>query len=289
MTDWKIASQNRFGAEIVAEMLLAIDMDDVVDPIVHLPEPIPISCSQEDMARCFSLCLQLWQEGADRRVMQTLVRRLLARGDLTAKERADYKQIRALYKHLRFALALYSERHKPPLLFRVTVALMGHLQDSFRNGQRRAVMGYALLLLAMLCRPVWNIVRSEVRRTRLDSPAGFLAFRCREFARLRQWLGSATLTSHIFHSMRKIISRQVSFYDTRKTLRPDEEFYRMSRFLSAINGLMGQMHDDLVEERDGGSRNYHRDMVNVPFDIRHRLERVACAYPVEGMIGNSLS
>lgn len=279
MTDWILASQNRFGTDVVAKMLLAIDMDDVVDPVVHLPAQIPIDCSQEDMELCFSLCVQIWQEGADRSTMHRLVRRLLVRGDLNADERAQYKQIRALYKHLRFALALYSRQHKPPLLYRVTVALMGHLQDSFRNGQRRATMGYGALLQVMLWRPVWNIVQLEVRRTRLDSPAGLFAFRSREFARLRNWLGSVALTSHMFHAMRKVISRQVSFYDTMKTLRPSEEFYRMSRFLSAINGLMGQMHDDLVEERDGGKRNYHRDMVNVPADIRQRLEKVAFAMP----------
>jgi len=279
MTDWIKSSRNRFAPEILDTLLLAIDLDDVVDPVVHLPEPIPVACTQEEMAQCFSLCLQLWDEGVDRRTLRTLAHRLIIHGDLTEDDRFRYKQIRAFYKQLRFALALYGKRHKPPLLFRISVALMGQLQDAFRNRQRRAILTHGLMLRAMLCWPVWQAVRWEVNRTQIDNAAGFLAFRAAEFGRLRQWLTSDALTSHIFHSMRKIISRQVSFYDARKTLRPDDDYYKMSRFLSAINGLMGRMHDDLVEQHVAGQRDYHRDRVDLPIDIRQRLERVAFAYP----------
>lgn len=276
-----------YPPEILDALFEAVEMDDVVDPVVSLPDPIPVACGEADMRRCLDLCVQFWREGANRADLRALTATLLLTGDLPSDARRRYKLIRARYKHLRFALVLYGRNHRAPLLFRATVAVMGHLQDSYRNGRRTAVLGYALLLRMLLMRSVWIAVQREVAGVRLDGADGFLRFRRAEVGRLRLWLGEglgeglgeAKLTAHRFHAIRKIISRQVSFYDTMRTLEPDERIFRMSRFLSAINGLMGSLHDDLVEESVAGRNDYHRDEFRVPQDIRDRLSSLTRAYP----------
>jgi hypothetical protein len=269
-----------FPAATLDALFEAVEMDDVVDPVVSLPEPIPVACTQEEMRRCLDLCVQFWREGAVRGDMLRLVGTLLRTGDLPPDDRVRYKHIRARYKHLRFALVLYGARHRAPLLFRATVAVMGHLQDAFRNRRRMAALGYGLALRLLLSWPAWQAVRREVDAVPLDDATGFLAYREAEFARLRDWLGTGEMTSHRFHAMRKVVSRQVSFYDTMRTLEHDDGFYRMSRFLSAINGLMGSMHDDLVEQAVAGHRDYHRDALRLPSNIHTRLEALARAVRV---------
>jgi len=268
-----------FPADMLDALFEAVEMDDIVDPVVSLPDPIPLDCTQEQMRRCLDLCVQFWRAGAIRADMRELTDTLLLTGDLPRDARVRYKHIRARYKHLRFALVLYGRRHKAPLLFRSTVAVMGHLQDAFRNRRRAAVLGYGLVLRALLTWPAWAAVKAEVDAVSLDDAQGFLAYRKAEFGRLAQWLEGRALTGHRFHSMRKVVSRQVSFYDTMRTLEPDERIYRMSRFLSAINGLMGSLHDDLVEQAVAGQRDYHKDEFPLPQDIRDRLERLSHGYP----------
>jgi hypothetical protein len=275
-----MSARHTFKAETLAALFQAVETDDVVDPVVSLPSPVPVACSAEDMQACFDLCLQFWYEQVDRRAMCDLVATLLVAGDLPQDARVRYKHIRAAYKQQRFALVLYGRHHKAPLLFRATVALMGHLQDAFRNRRRLAVPLYALLLRMLLTWPAWLAVRREVENVRLDDAEGFLAFRKDEFRRLASWLEGGALTGHRFHMMRKVVSRQVSFYDAMRTLRPDEQVYRMSRFLSAINGLMGSMHDDLVEQAGNGHRDYNRDRFPMPEDIRGRLQALTESYPL---------
>lgn len=279
MIDTNPVAPHAYPAAMLDALFEAVDTDDVVDPVVSLPDPIPVDCTAEDMRRCLDLCLQFWREGAIRADLVGLTGRLLLTGDLPGDARIRYKHIRARYKHLRFALVLYGAHHKAPLLFRSTVAVMGHLQDAFRNRRRSAIWGYGLLLRLLLSWPAWLAIRHEVHAVRIDDSRGFLAFRKVEFDRLRQWLRGETLTGHRFHAMRKVVSRQVSFYDTMRTLRPDDQLYRMSRFLSAINGLMGSMHDDLVEQAVAGHRDYHRDDLPLPSDIRTRLTALTNAYP----------
>lgn len=269
-----------YPREMLDRLFEAVEMDDVVDPVVSLPDPIPFARTQEEMRCCLDLCIEFWRDGARRGDMLHLVGKLLVSGDLPHDSRVAYKHVRARYKHLRFAFVLYGERHKAPLLFRSTVAVMGHLQDAFRNRRRRSVLGYGLLLRLLLCWPVWAAVQREADAVRLDDAAGFLAFRSAEFGRLKALLAAGLPNGHSFHVMRKIVSRQVSFYDTMRTIEPDPQMYRMSRFLSAINGLMGSMHDDLVEQAVAGHRDYHRDAFPLPDDIRSRLEALTDTFAV---------
>lgn len=268
-----------FPPETLRKLFDAVETDDVVDPVVALPDRIELDCTREDMQRCYALCLQFWKEGVHRSALLRLVGALLRTGDLSPVQRAEYKHIRAKYKHLRFALALYGTPHRAPWLFNTMIAIMGHLQDAFRNGRRGAVLGYALLLRCLLAKPLWKAVRWKVGALRLDSADGFLAYRRAEILRLKKALEQDMLTGHDFHAMRKIVSRQVSFYDTLRSLEHTEQAYRMSRFLSAINGLMGSRHDEMVEQAMARQRAYGAASP-LAQDIRQRLETLVARYPL---------
>lgn len=273
------AAWETFPPETLDALFEAIEINDVVDPVVSLPEPIDLSCSTGEMRRCFALCLQFWREGARRADLLELIGTLLDKGDLSPDERRRYKHIRARYKHLRFALTLYGERHRPPGLFNVTVAMMGHLQDAFRNGNPKAVTGYGLALRALLARPVWAAVLRRIMAVRLEDAEGLLAYRKAEIGRLRQALAQETLTGHQFHALRKIVSRQGASYNDALTLAPSDHHYKMTRFLAAINGLMGSRHDEMVEQAAAGERSY-RTAQKLDEDIRRRLEQLARRYPL---------
>ena len=87
------------------------------------------------------------------------------------------------------------------------------------------------------------------------------------------------LTGSEFHAMRKLVSQQVSFYDTLRSLEHSDVAYRMSRFLSAINGLMGVRHDEMVEQAISDKGSYRTAMA-LDADIRWRLEMLVARYPL---------
>lgn len=86
-----------FPPETLHALFEAVEIDDVVDPEVSLPDPIDPYCSREDMRRCFALCLAFWSEGVRRADLVRLVGTLLREGDLSPAERLQYKHIRAKY------------------------------------------------------------------------------------------------------------------------------------------------------------------------------------------------
>lgn len=249
----------------------AVEINDVVDAEVSLPEHVDLGCADGTIRECFALCRQFWQDGVDRANLVLLVEILLRTGDLAADERISYKHIRARYKQLRFALRLYGQTHRLPRLFGATVVTMGRLQDAYRNDHRSAVLGQGLLLRAVLAKPLWDVVERQIATARLDTTAGFLAYRTTQICRLKSLLEQAMLTGREFHEMRKIVSQQVSFYDALRSLGPNNLAFQMSRYLSAINGLMGARHDAMVE-REVAQKGSYRAVTPLDASIRHRLE-----------------
>ncbi len=257
----------RFSAAHIEALFDAVLDDDVVDAQVTLPENLPMPQGDALLADCFSLAHQLWREGVDANAFNTLLTRLIAQGDLEEQDRLLYKYARAKFKHLRFAFVLYDRRHRSPNLFKWLTALQGHLQDAFRNRRRLAVIGLALALRLLLSKPGWWVLRREAASVRLDDARGFCRFLDAEIATVRAAMGDSHLSGREFHSLRKIASRYVSFIDTFRTLRPSEDLRKTSRYLAAINGLMGSMHDELVQRRSEGTGHDHRDPIEIPEDI----------------------
>jgi len=269
----------RFPKEALRRLFDAVDTDDVVDAHVDLPDPIVLSSPDGQIERCYALCLQFWEEGVTRSEMLHLVEKLLRNEGLSADDRIQYKNIRARYKHLRFAQRLYGKRHTSGFVFDLTTRVMGHLQDAFRSGRRSAVVRQALKLKILLSRPIWRMVRRGLVEIELDSAAGFVAHQRKEIGRLKKVMGRTMFAGHQFHTVRKIISMQVSYYDTVRSLGPDDHAFRMSRFLAAINGLMGARHDEMVADAIAGRREY-KTPTPLTSQMRSRLETLVTHYPL---------
>lgn len=261
----------KFPPEVLQRLFDAVEVDDAVDPAAALPDVMPSPVPQEVIVRCYALCLQFWESGVSRADLLDLVRELLRHKQLGADEQRHYKHLRARYKHLRFALRLYTVRHRSPFLFDLTTGALGELQDAFRGHRHGAVFCWSLGLRLLLTRPIWSIVRMGIETKRLDDTAGFTAHWCAKADQLRQSVARPLFTGREFHRMRKIVGMQVSYYDTLRTLGPDDDAVRMSRFLAAINGLMGARHDEMVADALSGRRRYST-LAPLSEDIRSRLD-----------------
>ena len=268
----------RFPADRLDALFQAILVNDVVDAQVDLPAVIRTEYPADHLAEGFAISAQLWREGFDRTELLAFIDRLRRGADLDQADQLWFKHVRAKFKHLRFAFVLYGADHRCPRLFKSITTSMGLLQDAFRNGRQDAIGRQSILLRLMLSRPMLAWLNREVDRVTPATGAGFRDFTRRQIAALRQTLSEPTVNGHHFHAARKIVSRQVSFHDDMRTIHPAPEHLIMSRYLSAINGLMGSYHDELVLRDALGDLDYAHDRFALPADIRHRLERLAALY-----------
>lgn len=268
-----------FPAETLRRLFDAVDVNDIIDAHVPLPQPIVLACPDDSIRQCYSLCLQFWKDGVKREDALRLVEKLLRNEGLSADERLEFKHIRARYKHLRFTQRLYSKRHASDYLFDKTTRVFGKLQDAFRSGRRGDIIRSGLRLRVLLSKPVWSMVQRSLENTPLVSEAGLIAFQKAEIKALKDAMARSTFAGHEFHSVRKIVSMQVCFYDTLRTLGPNDHAYRMSRFLAAINGLMGSRHDEMVAEALSGRRHYDTP-APLGNETRSRLQTLIAHYPL---------
>jgi len=269
----------RFSPTQLDALFAAILVDDVVDAEVDLPSAIRVDYPAGHIADGFALSRQLWEDGFDRDALIGLTEKLGRDGTIDAAEQQAFKHVRAKFKHLRFAFVVYGGQHRCPTTFKTVTTLMGHLQDAVRNAQRGAIARQAALLRIALGRFSIALLRREVSRVTLSDPADFRAFTLAQVAELRTMLAAPSLTGHHFHVARKIVSRQVAFHDDMRTIHPSPENHALSRYMSAINGLMGRYHDDLVLRKVSGALDYGRDLFALPADIRQRLTALVERYP----------
>lgn len=246
-----------FSAQAVELLLTALDEDDRIGDASGLPATLAAPCTQATIEDNYALCLQLWEQGFSRRELRALVRKVLRGATLTEAEGMRYKSIRARFKHLRFAQRLYRRQHDSTRLFKLITVFLGHFQDGFRYGNDQTLRLYGTLLTVLLSRPLWALMRCTLRHTRLDNLPGFMRHCQQQMYELRVLSSKPQLTGTEFHDVRKIISQQVSYYDTLRSLYPaDRQAYQTSRFLANINGLMGQRHDGMVADKLAGRRHY---------------------------------
>lgn len=273
-SEWKT-----FSPETIQMLFSAIDEDDLVDENISLPQWIEVQCTQESLHKNYALCLQYWKEGVDRNELLNLVLELLRDQELSDNGRMQFKYIRSRYKHLRFAQRLYSKKHLSRFWFSKTTVLLGQLQDAFRNNNRRAVKFYGRILCFYLSTPVWFWVHFSLRHMPLDSASNFIVYRQRQMRKLQMLIAKPELTGREFHAVRKIVSQQVSYYDTLRAINPgNQDFHQISRFLAAINGLMGDRHDEMIANDLSGRKSYG-DSGKLDIQLRQRLELLLARYP----------
>jgi hypothetical protein len=268
----------RFSEAQCEALFAAVLVNDVVDPVTDLPDRIVLDHDPAQLIDCFRICRQVWKTGVDRDELAELTRRIGRDHDLDPDERLRFKYVRARFKHLRFAFALYGAKHRYPVVLDWMTTAMGHLQDAFKNGDVSAIRREVLIARGFLSAPAQALLRREVDHFRPGGSRSFRFYVARQVAILRSVLARDRMTGHEFHETRKIVSRQVSFYDSLRTIAPSEEAFRMSRALAAINGLMGSMHDELVQRRIAGTLDYHKQNFPLPAEIRDRLTALVACY-----------
>lgn len=273
----------RFTAAQCEALFQAVLVDDVVDAHTALPERITLDHDQALLIDCYRLDRQWWKEGVDRRALIALVDKLRGDRDLPADDRLAFKYARARFKHLRFACALFRDTHKYPVLFDGLTIALGHLQDGFKNGLRGKVYRDSVLCRLFLTRGVYALLAREIDHLSPSTPSGFRSYTAQQVAALEAVLSRGDVTGAQFHATRKIVSRQSAFYATVLTITGGDEAYKMSRSIAAINGLMGSMHDVLVEQRVAGTHDYHRTPFVLPEEIRERLGALVARYRQSGL------
>jgi hypothetical protein len=274
----------RFTPSQLDTLFAAILIDDDVDVETPMPSHITLDYNQSDLADGYRLGRQLWQDGADIPTLRRLLLLLDRQRDLNAADRETFKHIRAKLKHFRFTQALFGARHDYSLLIDLLTTALGHIQDAFKTGQRARVRTKAWTARAFLVPPLWTLMRRDSDQLVLTTSCGLRRYLATEVGKLVRFVEAETVTGAEFHSTRKVVSRQVSFHNTMMVIRPDDEHYLMSRVLAAINGLMGERHDDLVERKVSGSQDYHRDRFAILPEIRLRLQTLIEGFERSGLV-----
>jgi hypothetical protein len=206
-----------------------------------------------------------------------MVERIGASGSLAEDDRPAFKQVRACFKHLKFAFINCGAAHAYPWVFDVTTNMMGNVQDALLNDRRDLVMRRARPLRFMLGPRAFGWVERDIVRFRATDAAGFARYQRAQMGKLGDYLARATISPHDFHNARKVISRFRAFTITADAAFPDADMAQLALCLAHINGLMGAHHDGLIAAKLDGSLDYFRGKIVFPEDIRAPLAAVQAA------------
>ena len=268
----------RFAQADLDSLVAAIEVNDRIDPDAQLTDRLAFDNRAERFIQGFCLSRQLWREGFDPPALIAMAASLRRGGELNKDERRWFKQVRARFKHLRFAFFLYSAGHRSPPMLSLITLVMGELQDATRVRGPREISRHAARLQLLLAGPGRLLLAREVDRLVPSDAAGFRQFTLSQVESLRSLLRAPMIGAHAFHTARKVVSRQVSFHDDMRVLHPSAQHEAMARWLATLNGLMGQYHDDLVARDAAGAFRYRRDTFALPVEVRVRLEALVGLY-----------
>lgn len=267
-----------FSSEQCDALFAAVLVHDELYPEATLPDAIHLDYTQEQLSQCYQICQQLWQEGPNRQALSQMVDKIYKQGKLSDQDQYEYYCMRAKIKHLRFAFIMFDKSHRYPRVFHWMTAVMGHLQDVLKNAAHSSVWPAALLVRLFLSKPLYAIAVKEIEGFQPSTVDGFRQYIKNEINFIRLNLAKDQITSHEFHDMRKVISRQVAMYDNFKTLYPSAYHQRISKFVSTLNGLMGSMHDELIAKKFNKTQDYYKDTFVMPEEIRLRLKEYTEKY-----------
>lgn len=266
-----------FSAAQCNELFAAVLVHDDLYLDAKLPDTIHLDYSQEQLSECYFLCQQLWL-GVDRTQLCLMVEKIFKQGFLSAEDKITYHGMRAKIKHLRFAYVTFDERHLYPTMFHWMTGVMGNLQDAFKHNQRPALVRSALLVRFLLTKLFYTLITREMDCFQPSTLESFRHYVHSEINFIHLHLTKNEVTGKEFHEMRKVISRQVAMYDNLKTLYSSEYHRSISEYLSSLNGLMGNKHDELIAKKFDQSQDYYNDRFVIPDEIKHRLVNLTNKY-----------
>ncbi|QDH13509.1 hypothetical protein E3E12_04075 [Formicincola oecophyllae] len=265
----------RFKKAILDKLNGYILIDDEPHPDAVLPDNVMPRCTAAEIQAGYALCWQLLDRGADMKAFRRLVWRIARQGSATPEDQLAFKDVRGRCKHLRFGFVNFDRRHIYPVLLQSAIVLMGNMQDAFKNGRRYTTLYYGLWLLLTTSPLFWWLAKLELRHFRPDTPEGVLAWQRKENDNLAQATQSALkgngMSAHAFHCMRKVISRRTSFNDTLRVIRPSTWLDDLAKSLATMNGMMGELHDVLIERAMDGQQDYRHDQFMPPKAILESL------------------
>ncbi len=268
----------KYSTQQCEDLFAAVLSNDVIEVDTWFPEQIHLDYTQKQLIECFEICHQMWAEGFIAQAFDGMIKKLFQTQQFTSEEQLTYKHVRAKFKQLRFAFANFDEGHQYPRVFDFMTVLMGRLQDAFKNNQASLVRRYALYLrVCLTCLPV-GIIHREIKKFKPSTVADFQKYIGTEIKFIRDSLTKTELTGKAFHKIRKIISRQASFYVALTVLYPSQYHNDVFRYLSTINGMMGRLNDELVEKEMNGEQNYLTDFFTIPDEIKQYLQVVVDKY-----------
>jgi hypothetical protein len=259
-------------------LFAALLVHDDLYPETSLPDSIPLDYTQEQLSQCYLISQQLWHEGISRKALCEITDKICKQGKLNEQDQYTYYCMRAKIKHLRFAYVMFDERHRYPRVFHWMTAAMGHLQDVLKNPQQSSVWFEAFLVRLFLSKPLYSMAIKEISGFKPSTAESFRQYIWNEINTIRLYLDQDKVTSHEFHAMRIVISRQVSFYDNLKTLYPSDYHQTISKLFSTLNGLMGSLHDELIVRKFNKKQDYYKDTFIMPEEIRLRLKALTEKY-----------
>jgi len=259
-------------------LFAAVLVHDDIHPDAELPDAIHLDYGEEQLARCYRISRQIWEEGADRQALCAIARKIRRHRSLSPEDQLLFKHVRARFKHLRAAYAASDEGHGHPGALQAMTAVMGFLQDAFKNNRGAAMTWWAMVLRLFLTRLPYALMIRSVDHFRAGNAESFRKYVNAEIHFVRLNLAKKEVTSEEFHEMRKVVSRQVALYDNLKVLYPSQYHDAVSRYLSTINGMMGGMHDALVLRKFEGAQAYYADTFELSGEIRQRLLALAEKY-----------
>ena len=79
--------------------------------------------------------------------------------------------------------------------------------------------------------------------------------------------------------IREILISESTWEEMTCLFAPSKEALQISRFLAAINGLMGDKHDDMVADDMENRQSYDAPLA-LDSDIRQRLELLISRFPL---------
>lgn len=260
-------------------LFAAVLVHDDLHPDAPMPEQVTLDYTPEQFTACYALCRQLWRAGIDRPAQRRMIDRFRRTRAIGPEDQIAFKHDRAKYKHLHFACRTFDRRHRYPRMLHGVTALMGNVQDAFRNDDGVGVARFGFIVRLLLTPLPTKLVDREVDDFQVTSGPAFRAHVLAEIAAIRARLSQLDISGQEFHDCRKIVSRQVALHDNLKILYPSPYHEAMSRYLSTINGLMGSYHDGLIAHRLAGTQDYHKHRFAMPTEIGERLATLVSRYP----------
>ncbi|CAI3953028.1 hypothetical protein [Commensalibacter communis] len=249
-----------------------ICVDDQINLDVTLPNKITFEYTQKQFIESFMISRRLWLEGIVDQQFPKIIRGLCASSKITEENKVIYKMVRAKFKHLCYAYRGFDARHKRPFLLGNITGLLGLIQDGFKNDKSSIVIPNAILLNSLWNEQGLSFLKREAYRYFPCDLADFTFTLHKNVRFIQQQIqNNSTLSAHEFHTLRKQMSMFSALYGTFDVLYSSPYHHQVFQYLATINGLMGDYHDILIENKLNKTQNYFFDRFILPENISTRL------------------